>query len=73
MEALKIARKNDMKTLKNDFAERRELLFKKYPPKKRHIPKIANPNIDPVKADPVDAVHENKKVSPKDKKKIRKP
>ena len=35
MEALKISRKNEMKSLKNDFASRRDLLFKKYPPKKR--------------------------------------
>ena len=35
MEDLKISRKNEMKSLKNDFASRRDLLFKKYPPKKR--------------------------------------
>ena len=35
MDALKISRKNEMKSLKNDFASRRDLLFKKYPPKKR--------------------------------------
>ena len=35
MEYLKISRKNEMKSLKNDFASRRDLLFKKYPPKKR--------------------------------------
>ena len=73
MEVLKIARKNEVKTLKNDFAERRELLFKKYPPKKRHTPKMANPDIDPDKADPVDAVPKKKKVPSKDKKRIRKP
>ena len=35
MDALKISRKDEMKSLKNDFASRRDLLFKKYPPKKR--------------------------------------
>jgi len=35
MDALKISRKNEMKSLKNDFASRRDMLFKKYPPKKR--------------------------------------
>jgi hypothetical protein len=34
---------------------------------------MANPDIDPVKADPVDAVPEKKKVPSKDKKRIRKP
>ena len=35
IETLKIARKDEMKSLKNDFASRRDILFKKYPPKKR--------------------------------------
>ena len=32
MDALKSARQNEIKSLKNDFASRRELLFNKYPP-----------------------------------------
>ena len=35
IEALKIERKNEMKSLRNDFASRRDILFKKYPSKKR--------------------------------------
>ena len=35
IETLKIERKNEMKSLRNDFASRRDMLFKKYPPKKR--------------------------------------
>ena len=38
IEALKISRKDEMKALKADFSSRRDLLFKKYPPKKRNKP-----------------------------------
>ena len=36
--ALKNSRKDEMKTLKADFLSRRDLLFKKHPPKKRNKP-----------------------------------
>jgi hypothetical protein len=35
IETLKIERKNEIKSLRNDFASRRDMLFKKYPSKKR--------------------------------------
>ena len=35
IETLRIERKNEMKSLRNDFASRRDMLFKKYPLKKR--------------------------------------
>ena len=37
MEVLKASRKNDVQKLKNDFADRRGSLLKKYPPKKAPI------------------------------------
>ena len=53
MEALKISRKNELKALKTDFASRRDLLFKKHPPKKRKKPMMkSNRNKpDKVKSD----------------------
>ena len=38
IDALKISRKDEMKALKADFSSRRDLLFKKHPPKKRNKP-----------------------------------
>ena len=63
---LKEARRNEMKTMKNDFAERREMLMKKHFGKMRKKTQM-NPT-ESIKNAPV-----KKKVSPKDKKKVRKP
>ena len=67
MEALKASRKNEVQTLKNDFSERRELLFKKYHPKKREKPKMANPDVKQKGDDP------KRMKKPKDKERVRRP
>ena len=72
MDALKSARQNEIKSLKNDFASRRELLFKKYPPKTRKKPLMANPNSEAIDTTPTDITPDKKK-KPKGKKKVRKP
>tara|TARA_B100000315_G_C14400746_1_gene506355 strand:+ start:110 stop:517 length:408 start_codon:yes stop_codon:yes gene_type:complete len=66
MEALKKSRLGDMKTMKGEFAGRREVLMKKYIGKMRKKPQMGS--TEAVKNAP------NKmKVPPKEKKKIRKP
>ena len=64
IEALKEARRNEMKTIKADFAGRREVLMKKYVGTMRKKPKMQF--LEPVKNAP-----EKMKTS-KDKKKLRK-
>ena len=64
METLKEARRNEMKTLKADFAGRKDALKKKYVGKMRKKPPIQTS--DPVKNTP------EKMKAPKNKKKIRK-
>ena len=66
MEALKMAKKNDVKALKNDFAKHRELLLNKYPHKKRKKPKKTT--VEPIRADSLDKIEFHKK-----KKRVRKP
>ncbi len=63
---LKESRQNEMKTVKKDFATRREMIMKKYFGKKRIKPQMS-------KAEPINNVPVNKKAPPKDKKRIRKP
>jgi uncharacterized membrane-anchored protein YhcB (DUF1043 family) len=63
---LKEARRNEIKTMKNDFAERRKMLMKKHFGKLRKKPQM-NP-AESIKNAPV-----KKKVPPKDKKRVRKP
>ena len=43
--------KNEMKTLKADFASRRDLLFKKHPPKKRKKPMMKSNRDKPDKVE----------------------
>ena len=64
IEALKEARRNEMKTIKADFAGRREVLMKKYVGTMRKKPKMQF--IEPVKNKP------GKMKTSKDKKKLRK-
>ena len=66
MEALKVAKKNDVKALKNDFAKHRELLLNKYSHKKRKKSKKAT--VEPIRADSLDKIEFHKK-----KKRVRKP
>ena len=63
---LKEARRNEMKTMKNNFAERREMIMKKHFGKMRKKTQM-NP-AESIKNAPV-----KKKVPSKDKKKVRKP
>ena len=72
METLKNARQDEIKSLKNDFASRRELLFKKYPPKTRKKPLMANPNSEAIDTAPTNITPDKKK-KPTGKKKVRKP
>ena len=66
IEALKEARRGEIKAIKKDFAGRREILMKKYTGKMRRKPPIEN-------AETVKNVPDKKKAPPKDKKRIRKP
>ena len=63
VEALKESRKNEIKTIKHNFADRRRILMKKYAGKMRKIPQM-----EP--SETVNKVPLKKKI-PKDKKKIR--
>ena len=72
MEALKSARQDEIKSLKNDFASRRELLFNKYPPIKHDKLLRANPNAELKDAAPTDIAPDNN-IKPKSKKRIRRP
>ena len=72
MEILKASRRNEVQKLKNDFADRREFLLKKYPPKKREKPKMANPDIKQ-KGDDSDDDDPKRMRKPKDKKRVRRP
>ena len=66
IEALKEARRGEIKAIKKDFAGRREILMKKYTGKMRRKPPIEN-------TETVKNVPDKKKAPPKDKKRIRKP
>ena len=66
MQTLKDARRKEMKIIKKDFAERREIMMKKYIGKMRKKKQIRS--TEPVKNSP-----DKKKAHPKDKKRIRKP
>ena len=72
MEALKSARQDEIKSLKNDFASRRELLFNKYPPIKHDKLLRANPNAESKDAAPTDIAPDNN-IKPKSKKRVRRP
>ena len=72
MEALKSARQDEIKALKNDFASHRELLFNKYPPKKQNKLRRANPNADSKDVAPTEISPDNN-IKPKNKKRVRKP
>ena len=72
MDALKSASQNEIKSLKNDFASRRELLFNKYPPIKHNKLLRANPNAESKDAAPTDITPDNN-IKPKSKKRVRNP
>ena len=72
MEALKSARQDEINSIKNDFASRRELLFNKYPPIKHNKLLRANPNAESKDAAPTDIAPDNN-IKPTSKKRVRRP